>query len=167
MHSHGATRDQIEAVYRDRYAAFLRVAIAVSGDRASGADAVHDGFVRVVSRARSFRGQGSLEAWIWRAVVNEARKRGGRRRRFQLELRDAPEQAAVNGELQGDERVRAVVAALPERQRLILFLRYYADLDYAAIAEALGISQGTVGAALSAAHAALRSQLTEVNQCKI
>jgi RNA polymerase sigma factor (sigma-70 family) len=40
--------------------------------------------------------------------------------------------------------VRAALAGLPERQRLALFLRYYADLDYAAIAEALSISRGTV-----------------------
>src|SRR5206468_6238374 len=41
-----------------------------------------------------------------------------------------------------------------ERQRLVLFLRYYADLDYAAIADTLGIGPGTVGASLNHAHAA-------------
>jgi DNA-directed RNA polymerase specialized sigma24 family protein len=33
--------------------------------------------------------------------------------------------------------VRAAVEQLPERQRLVLFLRYYADLDYRSIAETL------------------------------
>jgi RNA polymerase sigma factor (sigma-70 family) len=51
---------------------------------------------------------------------------------------------------------------LPERQRLAVFLRYYADLDYTAIGEALGISAGTVAATLNAAHAALRGRLEEV-----
>jgi RNA polymerase sigma factor (sigma-70 family) len=51
---------------------------------------------------------------------------------------------------------------LPERQRLVLFLRYYADLDYAAIADALEIKSGTVAATLHTAHAALRRQLLEV-----
>jgi RNA polymerase sigma factor (sigma-70 family) len=52
--------------------------------------------------------------------------------------------------------------ALPERQRLALFLRYYADLDYAAIAAALGISPGTVGALLHTARTSLRRTLEEV-----
>ena len=54
------------------------------------------------------------------------------------------------------------LARLPERQRTAIFLRYYADLDYAAIGEALGIRHGTVAATLNAAHAALRSHLEEV-----
>jgi RNA polymerase sigma factor (sigma-70 family) len=57
------------------------------------------------------------------------------------------------------------VAALPERQRLVLFLRYYADLDYAAIAAILEIKEGTVGATLHAAHASLRQAL-EAERCK-
>ena len=59
--------------------------------------------------------------------------------------------------------VAAALAALPERQRLALFLRYYADLDYAGIAEALGIARGTVSATLHAARANLQTKLEEVN----
>jgi RNA polymerase sigma factor (sigma-70 family) len=51
---------------------------------------------------------------------------------------------------------------LPERQRLALFLRYYADLDYAAIADVLGIRPRTVAATLNAAHTRLRRRLEEV-----
>jgi RNA polymerase sigma factor (sigma-70 family) len=51
---------------------------------------------------------------------------------------------------------------LTERQREIVFLHYYADLDYAAIADALAISPGTVGATLTAARQALRGALQEV-----
>jgi DNA-directed RNA polymerase specialized sigma24 family protein len=40
-----------------------------------------------------------------------------------------------------------------------VFLRYYADLDYAAIAEALGVSTGTVAATLNQAHTTLRTRL--------
>jgi RNA polymerase sigma factor (sigma-70 family) len=70
---------------------------------------------------------------------------------------------AVNGhQPDPDLRVRAVVAALPERQRLVLFLRYYADLDYATISEALEISAGTVAATLSSARSSLRPLLQEV-----
>jgi RNA polymerase sigma factor (sigma-70 family) len=55
--------------------------------------------------------------------------------------------------------LRARVAALPERQRIAVFLRYYADLDYSAIAEALEVEVGTVSATLSQAHRSLRADL--------
>jgi RNA polymerase sigma factor (sigma-70 family) len=51
------------------------------------------------------------------------------------------------------------MSMLSERQRLVVFLRYYADLDYATIAEALSISSGTVGATLTTARAALGDAL--------
>jgi RNA polymerase sigma factor (sigma-70 family) len=51
---------------------------------------------------------------------------------------------------------------LTERQREIVFLHYYADLDYAAIACALEISPGTVGATLTTARRTLRQALEEV-----
>lgn len=57
--------------------------------------------------------------------------------------------------------LRVLMGRLPERQRLVLFLRYYADLDYKAIAAALDISPGTVGATLNAAHASLRLRVDE------
>jgi RNA polymerase sigma factor (sigma-70 family) len=60
-----------------------------------------------------------------------------------------------------DEDVRAAVAGLPERQRLAVYLRYYADLDYESIAAALGVKPGTVAATLNAAHSRLRGRLEE------
>ena len=59
------------------------------------------------------------------------------------------------------ERVRDALAQLTERQRLVLFLHYYADLGYATIAEAIGISSGTVGATLHTARANMRRRLEE------
>ena len=58
--------------------------------------------------------------------------------------------------------VRRLLAALPERRRTVVFLRYYADLDYDAIAKALDIAPGTVAATLHEAHDTLRLDLAEV-----
>lgn len=49
--------------------------------------------------------------------------------------------------------------ALPPKRRLIVFLRYFADLSYAEIGELCGVSEGTVGATLAQARAALEVQL--------
>ena len=159
----GATLDEIECVYRARLPEFRRVAAAIVGDRELACDAVQEGFALAVRERASFRGEGSLEGWLWRIVVNAAR---GQQRRRPLESALPDElDARSNGSPGGPEaRVRAAVALLPERQRHVLFLRYYADLDYGAIADALEISAGTVGATLNAAHASMWRLLEEVTR---
>ena len=147
----------IEAAYTERYAAFHRVASAIVGDTELGRDAVQDGFARAIHRHRDFRGDGSLEGWLWRTVVNVARDLRRSRRNLTF-MDEVPDRAAVDGDVWEDSLgdIRACVAALPERQRLVLFLRYFVDLSYAEIAEALEIRVGTVSATLSGAHRGLR-----------
>jgi RNA polymerase sigma-70 factor (ECF subfamily) len=149
----------IERVYRHRLAAFVRVAQAVVGNRETALDAVHEGFAAAIRGRQSFRRDGPLEAWLWRAVVNAARK----------SVRDAPRgvtdptdvDALGAGPTPALREASPLVAGLPERQRLTVFLRYYADLDYRSIAEILGVTVGTVSASLAAAHAHVRSALEE------
>jgi RNA polymerase sigma-70 factor, ECF subfamily len=152
---------ELEALYRARYLQFLRVSAAIVGDEAAAHDAVQEGFARAVSSARSYRGEGSVEAWVWQIVLNAAR--AGRRVSSPVEpgAKDADVAVFGNGHARKAE-VRTRVAALPERQRLAIFLRYYADLDYRAIATALGVEVGTVSATLAAAHQSLRRSLEEV-----
>ena len=152
----------IEAVYRERFAGLVRVAHAITGDEQAALDAVHDGFVRAVRYRRGLRRSDSAAGWICRIVVNEARRSRQAAARRPV-LADAPEAHAV-GEDDDGGLVRAALSTLPERQRLALFYRYYSDLDYAGIAEALGIARGTVSATLHAAHANLHSQLEEVHR---
>jgi RNA polymerase sigma factor (sigma-70 family) len=132
----------------------VRVATAIAGDEDTGADAVHDAFVQAVRNRRSYRGDGALEGWVWRLVVNAAKKRARPAKRVELE------ELPVRDNSYADP-IRTLIAALPDRQRLVLFLRYYADLDYQAIAATLGIAPGTVGATLNSAHTALRQALEE------
>ena len=77
---------------------------------------------------------------------------------------ELPEEQAPPSKGQADtSHVRAALALLPERQRLILFF-IYADLDYQTIAEAIDISAGTVGATLHTARAHLRRLLEEPHE---
>jgi len=154
---------ELEVLYRRRYRQFLRVAIAVAGNEAGGHDAVQEGFARAIRSAGSYRGEGNIEAWLWRIVLNAAR--AARADRVDAGVEDDSGADVVGGFVGEDDfGVRSWVAALPERQRLAVFLRYYADLDYRAIATALGVEVGTVSATLNAAHTALRRALEEVPQ---
>jgi RNA polymerase sigma factor (sigma-70 family) len=160
-----ASVDDLEALYRTRYGAFVRVAAAIAGGEARGADAVQDGFVRALTSRAAFRGEGTLEAWVWRIVVNAARATH-RHGPPATEAPDAlePREPAWPDRDDGDPRgIHARLAALPERARMIVFLRYFADLDYRSIATALEIEVGTVSATLHSAHATLRRSLMEAN----
>jgi RNA polymerase sigma-70 factor (ECF subfamily) len=156
----GASLAELEALYRRRFHEYASVAAAILQDVDAGRDAVQDAFAKAMRARRSFRARGPLDAWLWRTVVNAALSE--RRRRARREC--WPAAVAENGSHPLEDEVRAAIDLLPERQRLVLFLRYYADLDYRQIADALGIAQGTVGAALHAAHEVVRRQLTEVTR---
>jgi RNA polymerase sigma factor (sigma-70 family) len=75
------------------------------------------------------------------------------------------EEAAENGhEAEHEVVVRRAIAALSERQRLVVFLRYYADLAYGETAEVLEISPGTVGSTLNAARSELLRRLQNLQE---
>ncbi|MGH2921998.1 MAG: RNA polymerase sigma factor [Gaiellaceae bacterium] len=155
----GADLADIERLYRRRLPEFRRVAAAIVGSRELACDVVQDAFASAVRKRASFRREGPLEAWVWRIVVNAAREQ--RRARVETPV-EAPD-PGVNGyhERDIDTRIRFALLLLPERQRLVVFLRYYADLDYRTIGEALDIEPGTVGVTLHAAHGRLEQLLEE------
>src|SRR5215472_6215372 len=111
---------QIESLYRAHFPQFVRVARAITGDRESALEAVQEGFADALRNATQWAGRGPLEGWVWRCVVNRARKA---RRRPVVEL-SGGEPSSNGGP--GDSELGTRLAALPERQRLVVFLRYFA-----------------------------------------
>jgi RNA polymerase sigma factor (sigma-70 family) len=148
--------EEIERVYRTGYPTYLRVASAITDSPDLGHDAVQEAFVRAIRSRGSYRARGSLEGWIWRIVVNAARDR--RLAAVGQVAGDVP----IEPRQEGRGALRQAIARLPERQRLAVFLRYFADLDQASIAKALGVRPGTVAATLHAARETLRQSLEEV-----
>lgn len=145
---------RIELLYRSELVQFARVARAITGDGELALEAVQEGFADALRNAEQWSGRGSLEGWVWRCVVNRARK--ARPRSAPVMMRE------LNGRrVEGDRELRACLSALPERQRLVVFLRYFADLGYREIAETLEVEVGTISATLHAAHDSLRAALEE------
>lgn len=149
-------------VYFRGYPRFLRVAEAIVRDGELAKDVVQDTFARAIRGRFDYRGDGGLEAWIWRILVNTARNAVRDSRPPQVPLYELADELATSDGRPADGELRKLLAVLPERQRLVLFLRYYADLDYRRIADVLEIQPGTVGATLNQAHAAVRRALKEV-----
>jgi DNA-directed RNA polymerase specialized sigma24 family protein len=115
-----------------------------------------------------FRGDGPLEAWVWRIVLRaagEVRSRQGGLDRSSLH-RENPD--GVSGEAAllcppyppDDPELAEALLRLPPKRRLIVFLRYFADLSYDEIAVACAVSVGTVSASLTQARAQLFNILT-------
>ncbi len=154
---------EIERIYRDRYVALCRVATTVTGRIETAREAVQDGFALALTHRDEFRGDGSLEGWVGRIVLRAA---------LDVRRRPAPDPVGVDDpdhgaflwapELphgDGDPALAAAVESLPPRQRQVVFLRYFADLANAQVAEMLGISPGTVSALLHQARTALAQRL--------
>jgi RNA polymerase sigma-70 factor (ECF subfamily) len=151
---------ELERLYRSRQARFRRVAFALLRNQEDAREAVQEAFARAVRARGSFRGEGELEAWVWRTLTNiclDAKRQDARRNGTGPVDLEPPSEGS--GPL--DEDVRTALGLLPERQRLVLFLRHYADLPYDGIGEVLGIERGTVAATLHAAHASLRQTMKE------
>lgn len=147
----------IEELYRRRYVAFRNGVLPLTGSLEAAKDAVQEGFAQALRDRAQFRGQGSLEAWVWRITFRAALQ--SRREGQDWTLDEAFVEEPVVGADRDPELAKAL-QDLPPRRRLIVFLRYFADLSYADIAELCAISEGTVAAALARAHADLSAALT-------
>jgi DNA-directed RNA polymerase specialized sigma24 family protein len=112
-----ASIGDLEAIYKQHYPRFLRVAVASLGEIERGRDAVHETFVRAIKSLPAFRGEGSLEAWVWRTLVNVCLVE----KRHQPALAESLREPASESEPVDWPEVRAAIAALPERQRTTLF----------------------------------------------
>jgi len=146
--------EAIERLYRERYVGFRNAVGTVSGDYESARDAVQEGFARAYRSRAQFRGEGSLEGWVWRIVLRAA-----------LEQHHDPAVlplGEVEASLVEPERDPVLADALLElspRRRLMVFLRYFADCSYTTIADVCEVDEGTVGATLAQARAALARRL--------
>jgi RNA polymerase sigma-70 factor (ECF subfamily) len=146
----------IERLYRERYLRFRNGVAPVAGSYDAAHDAVQEGFGRALRASSQYSGRGSLEGWVWRIVLRAA-----------LEQRRPGEEISIDAvdptfvEPERDAALTEAVRALPARRRLVVFLRYFADLSYDSIAEALEIEPGTVAATLAQAREALAATLIE------
>jgi RNA polymerase sigma-70 factor (sigma-E family) len=152
-----------DVLYQARRLAMVRLAAFLVGDAHLAEDIVQDAFAGLHSHWRRLRDEGAAEGYLRRAVVNRSRSQLRRRRtarRYPWPVA-ADEPGADFDVLAADERhqLRHAVSRLPRRQREVLVLRYWADLSEAEIADAMGISAGTVKSTASRAMRALESVL--------
>ncbi len=169
-----ARRGDSEALgelYRRFSRRILGLCFHVLGAREDAEDATGEVFLRMRAALARYDGSVPLGAWLTRVAVNHCLDRLRRRRRETRLFASDPEEA-LDARAEGpsplaammaeEERaaVSAAVAALPDRYRVPLALRYRAEMSYDDIAERLGQTRQEVATSLFRAKQRLRRQLT-------
>ena len=157
-----------ERLVERHQAAAFRVAWVVCGSAADAEEAAQDAFVKAFGALGRFRRGAPLRPWLLKIVANEARNRrraAGRREHLAVRAAAAEPVAAASspetlalaaGE---DAALRAALVRLDDRDREVLWLRFFADLSEADTAAALGCRRGTVKSRQSRALQRLRAEL--------
>jgi RNA polymerase sigma-70 factor (sigma-E family) len=143
--------EELQAFLADRGDDLLRCAVLLAGGREAGEDLLQTAVERLLARWRRF--DGDPEGYLRRTMANLATDRYRRHRRWQRKARllraqlQPPSDATAEVDLR-DALVR-ILLELPARQRTVLVLRYWEQLDEAETARVLGWPEGTVKSATS------------------
>src|SRR3954465_7736529 len=136
----------------------LRALVAGGTDRAAAEEAVAEAFARAWAAWPKVSRPPSPSAWVVRTALNHHVSRWRRTRR-EVALTAAVAAGPADPDAGHGERADLLraVAALPERQRQVVALRVFLDLDTKQTAEALDLSPGTVTTHLHRALSSLRA----------
>ena len=168
-------REALEELFGRYRTVAYRVAHRLLGNEADALDAVQEGFVKALTRLKSFQGRSSFKTWLLRVVSNAALDLGRQRQRREALSLDVPssddqetlQPLTLSDPADGLERadlrrlLQEALAVLSEAQRQTFVLHADGELTYREVADALGISIGTVMSRLYYARQKLRVFLSQ------
>jgi RNA polymerase sigma-70 factor (ECF subfamily) len=137
------------------------------GDEAIASDITQQVFLKLFTRIAQFRRESEFSTWLYRLTTNVCIDEQRQRRRLnQLDevaphalprARGFAEERLMRREV--SDAVKEAVAALKPKLRIAILLKYFDELSYAEIADALGCSQGTVASRINRGHKILARRL--------
>ena len=168
-------RTALEELFRRYRQPAYRVAFRLLGNEPDALDALQEGFIKALTHLSGFQGRSSFKTWLLRVVSNAALDLGRQRGRREILSLDAarPGEAtdarlltpddAARGMEQADLRtlLDEALAYLSEAQRQTFVLHADAGLSYREVADATGVSIGTVMSRLFYARQKLRVHLSQ------
>lgn len=158
-------------LYRQYAPAIFRFCRRAMPTREDAEDATMDIFVKVRQKLAQYDADRPFGSWLYTVAANHCwdllRRRKVRQDLETGEVEDMPLQHPDPGQLERlidqrtSQQVRRALDKLPARARMALVLRYYAEMSYDEIAEALGVRRAFVGVILLRARHQLREVLGE------
>jgi RNA polymerase sigma-70 factor (ECF subfamily) len=177
-----AFRELFEA-HKDRV---WTVALRFTGDESAARDVTQQVFLKLFTSIAGFRQESNFKTWLYRLVANECMDEFRKRRRLipldffrsvsgderdedcgvieMKEWRQEPLQEERLARLEISEAVLAALAQLKPKLRMAIVLKYFEDLSYGQMADALGCSTGTVASRLNRGHKALAQKLAHLRK---
>src|SRR5215510_11376741 len=161
------------------------IALRFTGDESAARDVTQQVFLKLFTSIAGFRHESNFKTWLYRMVANECMDEFRKRRRLipldifgpddrdedrgEVELKEWREEPLQEGQLarlEISEAVQAAVMQLKPKLRMAIVLKYFEDLSYEQMAEALGCSMGTVASRLNRGHKALAQKLSHLKPYK-
>jgi RNA polymerase sigma factor (sigma-70 family) len=158
----GAWTEVMETLVRQRRPALVGYAYLLTGSRAEAEDLVQDAIVRTFARGRAKTSVREAEAYVKRAIANEAVNRarhGVVVRRNQSKLAEPVSHEGHDALVSSMADLESALDALSPRERAVTVLKYVDDLTIASIAAVLRLNDGTVKRYLANAAVKLREHL--------
>jgi RNA polymerase sigma factor (sigma-70 family) len=158
----------VEDLFRQHWLELVRLATVMVGDVATAEDVVQDAFERLQRSWHRLREPSSGLAYARSSVLNGCRsvhRRAAVARKYRPRLATPLDALSPDAAAAADDsgQLMAALQGLTRRQREVIVLRYYADLDIAEIAGTLRLTQGAVRATISRALTAMGRALEEDN----
>ena len=163
--------ESFERAYARHEPDVVRVCRRLLGSSEDARDASHEVFLRAHRALHTYDRSRPLRPWLLTIAGNyciDSLRHKATERRVFVDLDPEEVEAGAEAELSSlgrllareqREAVNRAIAELPLKYRLPLALRYFSDLDYQAIGQAIGISRGQVGTLLFRAKRMLREAL--------
>jgi RNA polymerase sigma-70 factor (sigma-E family) len=145
-----------------RQPTLLRTAYLLTGDRHQAEDVLQTSLAKLYLAWDKVHDRGAVDAYVRRIMVNENNslwRRAWKKREWATD--EVPEGAPHHDAYDDgtNDQLWQVVQTLPPKARAVVVLRYYEQMSEAEVADALGISVGTVKSQCSRALAALRERV--------
>ncbi len=132
-------------------------------------DILQDGFIRVFNHLKDFRGEGSLEGWVRRTIVNTAinyykkKIRNGGNVELEKVQWKIKEPSSVVEKMSADELLK-LISTLPPGYRTVFNLNVIEGYTHKEIGNLLDISENTSKSQLSRARGSLQKKLSEIKE---
>ena len=164
----GSQRLDFAEFYRGARDECLRTVLVSVGDQDTAQELVDEAFARACASWRKVSRHPAPAAWVVRTALNVNVSRWRRRRR-EVAVPDLGTVADLSTAHEAtdsavDPRIMAALLRLPARQRQVVALRLFLDLDTGRTAEVLGVAPSTVKAHLARALTALRDDLVPTHE---